>query len=101
MSAPEAPAVPETIRWERSVEVLWRRTATGVVVLPHDGGTAATLEGLHAALWLALVRPMAVDTVVDQLVEHLDGDRAARRRAVGDAIRFLVATGAVRESLNP
>jgi len=100
MSAPAAPAVPETIRWERSVEVLWRRTATGVVVLPHDSSTAATLEGLHAALWLALARPMTVDTVVDHLADHLEDDRAARGRVVGDAILFLVATGAVRESLN-
>jgi len=101
MSAPLAPVVPETIRWERSVEVLWRRTATGVVVLPHDSSTASTLEGLHSALWLALVRAMTVDTLVDHLTDHLDDDPAARRRVVGDAIRALVASGAVRESLNP
>ena len=101
MSAPPAPVVPETSRWERSVEVLWRRTATGVVVLPHDGGTASTLEALHAALWLALVRPMTVDSLVDHLTDHLDDDPSARRRVVGDAIRSLVASGAVRESLNP
>jgi hypothetical protein len=101
MSAPPAPVVPGTIRWERSVEALWRRTATGVAVLPHDSSTVATLEGLHSALWLALVRPMTVDTLVDHLGEHLDDDPAARRRVVGDAIRSLVASGAVRESLDP
>ncbi|HEY8546791.1 MAG TPA: hypothetical protein VIL36_17140 [Acidimicrobiales bacterium] len=99
MSAPPAPAVPETTRWERSSEVLWRRTATGVAVLPHDSTTVTALEGLQSALWLALVRPMTVDTLVDQLAEHLDDDPAVRHRVVGDAILTLVAEGALRESV--
>jgi len=93
--------VTETNRWERSVEVLWRRTAQGVVVLPNDSGTVSTLEGLHAALWLALARPMSLDVLADHLAEHLEDDPGARRRAVGEAVRFLVATGAVRETLDP
>jgi hypothetical protein len=44
---------------------------------------------------------MSVETLVDQLAEQLEGDPAARRRTVSEAIRFLVGKGAVRESLNP
>lgn len=100
MTAGPAPVVAETNRWERSAEVLWRRTASGVVVLPIDSGAASTLEGLHSALWLALARPMSPDVLVEQLADHLEDDPAARRRVVAEAIRFLVAMGAVRESLN-
>lgn len=100
MTAGPAPLVTETNRWERSVEVLWRRTASGVVVLPNDSSTASTLEGLHAALWSALARPMSVDVLTDHLSEHLDDDPAGRRRLVTEAIRFLVSMGAVRESQN-
>lgn len=92
--------VTETDRWERSAEVLWRRTASGVVVLPNDGSAASCLEGAHAALWMALARPMSVDVLVDHLAEHLDDDPAARRRVVAEAIRFLVALGAVRENID-
>lgn len=92
------PVVTDVDRWERSPEVLWRRTATGTVVLPNDSSAASCLEGLHAALWLALARPMSIDVLVDHLTEHLDDDPAARRRVVAEAIRFLVALGAVREN---
>jgi hypothetical protein len=96
-----AAAVASTDRWERSVEVLWRRTASGVVVLPNDGSTAFTLEGLHAQLWDALGRPMSHDGLVAQLGEHLPTDRAEGDRTVADAVRFLVSMGAVRESQTP
>jgi hypothetical protein len=94
-------AVASTDRWERSVEVLWRRTASGVVVLPNDGSAAFTLEGLHAQLWEALGRPMTHEGLVALLGEHLPDDRDASERAVGEAVRFLVGVGAVRESLTP
>jgi hypothetical protein len=99
MSSSSAPVVTETSRWERSAEVLWRRTASGVVVLPSDGGTACSLEGFHAALWEALARPTGLDPLVDHLADHLDDDLAAARRTVAETIRFLVALGAVRESI--
>jgi hypothetical protein len=95
-----APVVTEANRWERSAEVLWRRTASGVVVLPNDGGTASSLEGLQAALWEALARPTTVDTLVDQLADHFDDDSALRRRTVAETVRYLVALGAVRESID-
>ena len=95
--SPEA-VVVETDRWERSAEVLWRRTAGGVVVLPNDGSSASCLEGLHGALWLALARPMSIDVLVDHLGEHLEGEPAARHRKVSEAVLFLVALGAVREN---
>lgn len=87
------------VEWERSGEALWRRTAAGVVVLPNDGTAAVSLEGLHAAVWDAFARPMHVRALVDQLGEFLPDDPATSRRVATDAVRFLVANGAVRESL--
>jgi hypothetical protein len=98
MSEASAPVVAEIIRWERSAEVLWRRTASGVIVLPNDGGTASSLEGLQAALWDALARPTSVDLLVDNLSEHLGDDPVVARRTLAETIRVLVALGAVRES---
>jgi hypothetical protein len=95
-----AATVTSTDRWERSVEVLWRRTASGVVVLPNDGSAAFTLEGLHAQLWEALGRPMTHEGLVAQLGD-LPDDHAGAERVVGEAVRFLVGMGAVRECLNP
>ena len=101
MTIDSAATVTSIDRWERSAEVLWRRTASGVVVLPSDGSTAFTLEGLHAQLWEALGRPMTHDGLVAQLGDHLPDDRAAGDSAVAEGVRFLVAMGAVRESRNP
>lgn len=85
--------------WERSAEVLWRRTAVGVVVLPVDGSAAVSLEGFHAALWEAMLRPMTVEALTDQLAAFLPDDAAAADRATAEAVRSLVAAGAVRECL--
>jgi len=99
-TAAPAPSTAAT-RWERSVEVLWRRTASGVVVLPIDSSAAVSLEGLRAALWEALVRPVSIESLVDPLAAFLPDGGAAATRALGEAVRFLVAAGAVRESVMP
>jgi hypothetical protein len=96
-----ATTVASAERWERSAEVLWRRTASGVVVLPNDGSAAFTLEGLHAQLWEALGRPMTHEALLGQLGEHLPDGRADAERVIAEAVRFLVGMGAVRESLTP
>ena len=101
MSIDSAATVTSTDRWERSAEVLWRRTASGVVVLPNDGSAAFALEGLHAQLWEALGRPLTHEGLLGLLGEHLPDDLAAAERTVAEAVRFLVGMGAVRESLNP
>ena len=88
-------------RWERSADVLWRRTAEGVVVLPNDGSAAVSLEGLNAAVWEACARPMSVDGLADQLAGMLPEESSAGHRMAAEAVRFLVAMGAVRESLHP
>lgn len=101
MTGGAGPASTATARWERSVEVLWRRTASGVVVLPIDSSAAVTLEGLHAALWEALVRPVTVEGLIDPLAAFLPDDPTTAARTLSEAIRHLVATGAVRESVDP
>jgi hypothetical protein len=101
VSIDSAATVTSTDRWERSAEVLWRRTASGVVVLPNDGSAAFTLEGLHAELWESLGRPMTHEGLLGQMGEHLPDDPDAARRTIAEAVRFLVGMGAVRESLNP
>ncbi|MGH9213549.1 MAG: hypothetical protein ACRD2C_23170 [Acidimicrobiales bacterium] len=100
-SATSASSSPATIRWERSTEVLWRRTSTGVAVLPIGSSAAVTLDGLHASLWDALVRPMTVGGLIDPLAAFLPDDPDTGTRVLSEAIRFLVATGAVRESEEP
>jgi hypothetical protein len=95
-----APSTTAT-RWERSAEVLWRRTSSGVAVLPIDSSAAVSLEGLHAALWEALTRPVTVDVLVDSLAAYLPDDPATATRELQEAIRFLVASGVVRESVDP
>ena len=101
MTIDSAVTVASADRFERSAEALWRRTASGVVVLPNDGSAAFTLEGLHAQLWEALGRPMTQDGLLGLLGEHLPDDLDAAQRTVADAVRFLVGMGAVRESLTP
>lgn len=83
--------------WERSPEVLWRRLSEGVAVLPRDGSAVRALEGVQAEVWGALSRGSTVATVVDQLGDRLGPDASARHRVATDAVRFLVAIGAVRE----
>jgi hypothetical protein len=100
-SSPSRSGSSAAARWERSSEVLWRRTASGVAVLPIDSSAAVTLEGLHAALWEALVRPVPVDALVDPLATFLPGEPAAAARELNEAVRFMVAAGAVRESVEP
>jgi hypothetical protein len=65
-------------QWERSADVLWRRTATGVVVLPNNSRTAVTLGGSRAELWESLARPQVLEPT--------------------EELRHLAAIGAVRES---
>ena len=101
MTIDSAALVTSADRFERSAEALWRRTASGVVVLPNDRSAAFTLDGLHAQLWEALGRPLTQDGLLGQLGEHLPDDPAAAQQTVADAVRFLVGMGAVRESLTP
>jgi F420-0:gamma-glutamyl ligase-like protein len=84
--------------WERSADVLWRRTATGVVVLPNNSSTAVALVGLQAALWESLVRPLSVTAIAGTLAAHLPEEPTAAEHVIGEEVRHLVAIGAVRES---
>lgn len=87
-----------TERWERSADVLWRRTATGVVVLPDNSNTAVTLGGLRAALWESLARPQTVPGIVTALATMLPEATTDAERVVGEEVRHLVAIGALREA---
>jgi hypothetical protein len=98
-TAGEGTTTADGALWERSPQALWRRLSEGVAVLPRDGSSVTTLEGLHAEVWGALARASSIQTVVDQLGDRLSPDASARHRVAADAVRFLVAIGAVRESL--
>jgi hypothetical protein len=74
--------------WERALDVGWRRTATGVVVLPTTSTVAYALDGLPARCWEALGRPMGLDALADEV--EIDGEQ------VGEVVLFLVAIGVVR-----
>ncbi len=84
--------------WERSADVLWRRTATGVVVLPNNCSTAVALVGLRAALWESLVRPLSVPAIAGTISSLLPDESDDSERIVGEGLLHLVAIGAVRES---
>lgn len=94
-----SPSSSATIPWERSPEALWRRTATGVAVLPLETGAALVVTGLAAALWEGIARPMTTETLVDLLAAYLPDDRATARHMVGEAVRLMVAAGAIRENV--
>lgn len=85
-------------RWERSADVLWRRTATGVVVLPDNSNVAVTLGGLRAALWESLARPQTVPTIASTLQALLPDEATNAERVVSEEVRHLVAIGALREA---
>lgn len=47
-------------RYARAEAVLWRRTATAVVLLPLEDGDVFELAGTGAALWDLLAEPVTV-----------------------------------------
>jgi hypothetical protein len=96
--------------WERALDVGWRRTTTGVVLLPVSGTVAYALDGLAARCWEALGRPMGLAALTAQLApdtgagtgaatgvdEDGQGDDDGRaRQEVAEVVRFLVSIGVV------
>ncbi|MGH9178401.1 MAG: PqqD family protein [Acidimicrobiales bacterium] len=49
------------------MEVLWRRTATAVVLLPLEHGEVFELAGTGAALWDVLAEPVTLGEAADAL----------------------------------
>jgi len=76
--------------WERSLDVSWRRTATGVVLLPATSTVAYALDGLAARCWEALGRPLGLAALADEVHADPEADDLA------EVVRFLVTIGVAR-----
>lgn len=98
--------------WERALDVGWRRTATGVVLLPTSGTVAYALDGMPARCWEALGRPMTLAALATELELQKEGRNGASNNGmaaravagghahdeveVAEVVRFLVTIGVVR-----
>jgi Coenzyme PQQ synthesis protein D (PqqD) len=85
-----------TAPWCRSERMLWRRTLSGVVVLPTDDASEPVeLRGAAAGIWELLAEPMTYPDLV-AAVAAMYGVREQRIAGdVGDALDVLLELGAL------
>jgi hypothetical protein len=55
------------VRWQRHIEVLWRRAVDRVVVLPLERAQPLQLSGTAEVIWELLERPHTLDELVAEL----------------------------------
>jgi len=83
-------------RWQRSPEVLWRRSDERVLLLAPGDDDALLLDGSGGAVWQALAEPHSVAELVDVLARLHGVAPTAIADDVGATILDLVAHGLVR-----
>ncbi len=83
-------------RYARASDVLWRRTATAVVIRTVDG-RGTTLQGTAPALWDALERPATFDELVRQMHVRYTDPEGTMTDDIGRALRALLDYGVVTE----
>lgn len=79
------------VSYARHIEVLWRSTSRGPVLLAPNEAMPARLGGIAAAVWEVLDAPMSVAEVAAE-VDTITGHAGA----VQDGLDALVARGLVR-----
>ena len=81
------------IRWVRSSRVLWRRTTTGVALLPPGSEPPLTLTGSGAQLWDAVAAPLTLAETATLLAERHSVDPAVVTADVAPVLDELARRG--------
>jgi hypothetical protein len=85
-----------TLPWCRAERVLWRRTLSGVVVLPlHGTDEPVELRGPAAGIWELLAEPMTVADLVAAVAAAYGVDEQQVANDVGEALDVLSELGAL------
>lgn len=79
--------------WVRSSRVLWRRTTTGVALLPPGSEPPLTLTGSGALLWDLLAAPRTLAETAAALAERHDADPEVVRADVAPVLDELTRRG--------
>lgn len=80
---------------QRHPEVLWRRSATKVLVLPRDADAPAVLTGLPAAIWEVLETPVPEDDLAEDVSAALDVPILQAGETVSKLLEELIRLGVV------
>jgi hypothetical protein len=84
--------------WSRRPDVLWRRTARGVVVLGADADRPRAVNGPAASLWDALTEPIEERDAIDLVARVYEADSAVVARDLAPVLDVWRRDGAVDES---
>ena len=76
-----------TSRWIRRRDVIWRRTADAVLVLPLDADEPFALAGSGPMVWDLLERPLAPDDIAPRLARST----GANVQVIADQLATLLA----------
>ena len=83
------------VAWRRSGATLWRRTSSGVVLLPPGSPDPVQLGGAAALVWDLLEEPTSVAEATDLLARACGEDPSHVRPNVEDVVDELCRLGAV------
>jgi hypothetical protein len=84
-----------TDRLRRNPAVLWRRIASGVVLLTPDAEDAIEVTGSGARLWELLAEPISVSEIAAQLAEEHRTEKAIVQRDLAPVLDALTSQGAI------
>lgn len=84
-------------RYARAEAVLWRRTATAVVLLPLEDGEVIELAGTGAALWDLLAEPVTVGEAAAVLSSAFRTSPEQVAADIGPVLVELAGRGVVTE----
>ena len=82
------------VEWRRNPATLWRRTTTGVVLLPPSLQEPVRLAGSAALLWDALEEPTTAADMTELLARACGEDPDRVRADIDDVLEELNAIGA-------
>lgn len=81
--------------WRRSTTTLWRRTTTGVVLLPASASEPVRLAGAAALVWDVLEEPTPVSEATELLARACGEDPSDVRSEIEALLAELRRLGAV------
>lgn len=83
-------------RWVRSTDVVWRRTARGVVVRPTEADSFLVLEASAHVLWELLDEARTLSDVVEAVADTYDTTPSVVATDIEGALLRLEEAGVVR-----